>query len=162
MANIIDRIPGMTDEDILVLFQNAINKLSDTRMHEAAANTLSAIEREWQSRSLHSRARTERYESPTTGMLANLGYHVGSTNGQTAAVRRRILKHVLERQLPLVSSFRYTDEWGPPNSPKRYSKLSQFLANQLTNPANRAKTRAIMEWSEDLDWMQQNYQHLAR
>jgi hypothetical protein len=25
MASIVDRIPGMTDEDILVLFQNAMN-----------------------------------------------------------------------------------------------------------------------------------------
>lgn len=105
---------------------------------------------------------TNRSGAPRVGMLGALGYRVGSTQGVPTAVRRRILKHVLERQLPLVDSLAYMEEWGQENSTKRYSKLIQFLHSQLTNPANRDSARAMIEWNEDLDWVRHNYSHLSR
>jgi len=161
MANIVDLIPDMTDQELLVLFKNATVKLSENKMADAAAAALAAIEQEWQKRAARPRANTQRYDAPTVGMLATLGYHVGSTNGAATAVRRRIIGHVLEGQLPLVGSPGYTDEWGAPNSTKRFSKLIQFLQSQLTNPANQENARAMIEWQEDLDWVRHNYAHLA-
>jgi hypothetical protein len=162
MTNIVDRIPSMTDQELLVLFENASARLSENKTPDAAATAMAAIEREWQNRLDHPRTNTHRYEAPPVGMLGTLGYHVGSTNGAATAVRRRLLKHVLEGQLPLVDSPAYTDEWGPANSTKRYSKLIQFLQSQIANPANRDKARAMIEWNEDLDWVQHNYSHLSR
>jgi hypothetical protein len=162
MATIVDRIPNMTDSELLVLFENATRRISEDRNAVAAQDAVSAIEREWKTRLDGARARPNRYDTPAVGMLATLGYRVGATKGETKAVRRRILKHVLEGHLPMVGSPGYTDEWGLPKSTKRFSKLIQFLESQLTNPANREHERAMIEWSEDLSWVQQNYLHLAR
>jgi hypothetical protein len=162
VTTIVDLIPSMTDRELLNVFENATQTISENKNVAAAESALSAIEREWKKRLDGARTKPDRHDSPPVGMLATLGYRVGATSGETKAVRRRILKHVLERQLPLVDSPGYTDEWGLPNSTKRYSKLIQFLQSQLTNPANREHGRAMIEWSEDLDWVQQNYLHLSR
>jgi hypothetical protein len=162
MPTIVELIPRMTDRELLNVFENATRKLSENKNVAAAESALSAIESEWKKRLDGARAKPHRQDSPSVGMLATLGYRVGATNGETKAARRRILKHVLEGHLPLVSSPGYTDEWGLPNSTKRYSKLIQFLESQLNNPANREHERAMIEWSEDLDWVQQNCPHLSR
>jgi hypothetical protein len=162
MATIVDRVPNMTDPELLVLFENATRRISENRNVVAAQDAVSAIEREWQTRLDGARARPNRYDTPAVGMLATMGYRVGATKGETTAIRRRILKHVLEGHLPVVGSSGYTDEWGLPKSTKRFSKLIQFLESQLTNPANCEHERAMIEWSEDLSWVQQNYLHLAR
>jgi hypothetical protein len=162
VATIVDRIPNMTDPEILVLFENATRRISNDKDVVAAQDALSAIEREWKKRLDGARARLDRYDTPAVGMLATLGYRVGATKGETTAVRRRILKHALEGHLPMVSSPGYTDEWSSPKSTKRFSKLIQFLESQLSNPANREHVQAMIEWSEDLSWVQQNYSYLAR
>jgi hypothetical protein len=161
MATIIDRIPHMTDPELLVLFENANRKLSEDGNVVAAQDAVSAVEREWKTRMDGARTKPNRSDTPAVGMLATLGYRVGATKGETTAVRRRILKHVLEGHLPMVSSPGYTDEWGLPKSTKRLSKLVQFFESQLTNPANREHEQAMIEWSEDLSWVQQNYLHLG-
>jgi hypothetical protein len=89
-------------------------------------------------------------------MLATLGYHVGNTEGERTPIRRLILKNLLERQLPMVESPIYTDEWGTAKSPKRYWKLVRFLESQISNPRNNNAPnmeKAMIEWSEDLEWV---------
>jgi hypothetical protein len=87
-------------------------------------------------------------------------------NGEKTPIRRQVLKLVLEQlQLPIVGSPAYTDEWGEPNSSKRYEKLIRFLESQLSNPGNINRPnmeKAMIEWAEDLEWVQRNYAHLAR
>jgi hypothetical protein len=87
-------------------------------------------------------------------------------NGEKTAIRRQILELLLEQlQLPIVSSPAYTDEWGEPNSSKRYNKLVRFLESQLTNPSNLNRPnmeKAMIEWAEDLEWVQKKYAHLAK
>jgi hypothetical protein len=155
-----ERIRTMTDQQLLNLFGNATKQLVEGKELEKAENVLSAIESEWKARLDDVRIKPDRTGSPSVGMLATLGYRVGAKNGETKAARRRILKHVLERVLPLVDSLEYTMQWGLPNSVKRYSKLVQFLQSQLTNPANSEHGRAVLEWNEDLDWVQHTYGHL--
>jgi hypothetical protein len=158
MADLVDLIPKMSDRELLTLFQNASNLVAEGRNVENAESAISAIEREWK-KQLDNTADNS-FTIPATGMLASLGYHVGSALGEKACVRRKILKHVLERQLPMVSSRQYTEEWGLPKSSKRYRKLNQFFHGQLSNPANSGHERAMIEWSEDLEWVQQQYSHL--
>jgi hypothetical protein len=50
---------------------------------------------------------------PNDGMLATLGYRVGSMNGEKG-LSVGILKHLIERQIPMVGSPAYTEEWGAP------------------------------------------------
>ena len=85
--------------------------------------------------------------------------------GQKTPIRRQILKHLLERQLPMVGSPAYTEEWGAPKSSKRYEKLTRVLESQLSNPGdiNRPNMeKAIIELAEDLEWVQRTYAHLAK
>jgi hypothetical protein len=158
MQKIIENIPTMSDEQLLNVFNNAIRKLAKNAAADAEA-VVAAVEREWE-------LRMERVqvgllaERPTKGMLHELGYKVGEY-GEAAPIRRMILKHVLERELPLVSSPAYTKEWGAPNSPQRYRKLVRFLEGQLSNPAYHNMARAMIEWSEDLEWVQRNYASLG-
>jgi hypothetical protein len=45
MATIVDRIPNMTDSELLVLFENATRRISEDKNVVAAQDALSAIER---------------------------------------------------------------------------------------------------------------------
>lgn len=161
MPSIFDRIPKMTDQELLVLFKNANRQLSEGKNAPEGQSALVAIEHEWKRRLDSAKEQSLRDDAPAVGMLATLGYHVGATNGESTVTRRRILKHVLEGQLPMVSSLSYTEEWGLPNSKRRYSKLIQFLESQLNNPANQKSERAMIEWSQDLDWVRRTYSHLS-
>jgi hypothetical protein len=163
MSTIIEKIPNMNDQDLLVLFHNAASKLS-TGLNPAAESIIEAVEQEWKKRLDRARAGAHLPARPNEGMLATLGYRVGSVNGEKTPNRRRILKHLLERQLPMVGSPAYTDEWGAPNSTKRYGKLNRFLESQLNNPGNNNRpnmAKAMIEWREDLDWVQRTYTHFA-
>jgi hypothetical protein len=158
MAKLVELIPNMSDRELLTLFRNASNLVAEGKNVQNAESAIFAIERQWK-KQLDNTADND-HTIPATGMLATLGYHVGSAQGEKACIRRRILKHILERQLPMVSSRQYTEEWGLPNSSKRYRKLIQFFHGQLNNPANSAHEQAMIEWSEDLGWVQQQYAHL--
>jgi len=163
MSMIIEKMPKMNDEELLVLFHNAASKLS-TGLNPAAESIIAAVEHEWKKRLERARAGTHLAARPNEGMLATLGYRVGSVNGEKTPNRRRILKHLLERQLPMVGSPAYTDEWGAPKSSKRYDKLNRFLESQLNNPGNINRpnmAKAMIEWREDLDWVQTTYAHFA-
>jgi hypothetical protein len=154
MPRIIDRIPTMDGDKLLILFQNALRYLS-AGPHVEAELVLAAIQREWR-RQFQSGMITCSAERPEKGMLATLGYRVGS-NGEKTSIRRRILKYVVEQELPVVASIAYTSEWGAPKSPQRYHKLVRFLESQLTNPGNIGRAnmeKAMIEWSEDLEWVQ--------
>ena len=165
MSMIIEKIPNMSDGDLLVLFHNAVKLLSKGPNLEAAP-VIKAIGNEWTTRLDHARAGARITERPDDGMLATLGYRVGSVNGEKTAIRRQILKLLLEQlQLPIVGSPAYTDEWGEPNSSKRYNKLVRFLESQLTNPSNINRPnmeKAMIEWAEDLEWVQTKYANLAK
>lgn len=164
MSMVIEKIPKMSDEDLLILFHNAAKSLSKEPNLEAAS-VIKAIGNEWTKRLDHARAGTRSTERPNDGMLATLGYRVGSVNGEKTPIRRQILELLLEQlQLPIVGSPAYTDEWGEPKSSKRYKKLVRFLESQLTNPSNINRPnmeKAMIEWAEDLEWVQKNYAQLA-
>ena len=125
----------MSEKDLFNLFHNATRNLSKAP-NIAAETVIAAVASEWQKRL--DRARAGKYSPvrPNDGMLATLGYRVGSVKGEKTPIRRQIPSHLLELQLPMVGSPAYTDEWGTPKSPKRYWKLNRFLESQLNNPSN--------------------------
>ena len=154
----------MNDKELLQLFKNA-NRMLSKGPNVQADSAIAAIECEWKNRLDLARSGLYKYEQPQIGMLATLGYHVGNTEGEPTPIRRMILKNLLERQLPIVESPAYTDEWGPPNSPTRYWKLVRFLGGQLSNPRNENAPnmgKAMIEWSEDLEWVEKSFSHLIK
>jgi hypothetical protein len=165
MSMVIEKIPKMSDEDLLNLFHNAAKSLSKGPNLDAAS-VIKAIGNEWAKRLDHARAGIRSTERPDDGMLATLGYRVGIVNGEKTPIRRKILELLVEQlQLPIVGSPAYTDEWGEPNSSKRCNKLVRFLESQLTNPSNINRPnmgKAMIEWAEDLEWVQIKFAHLAR
>jgi hypothetical protein len=160
MPAIVDKIPTMADEQLLNLFKNAIRMLSKSNNSDAQV-VVGAIGQEWKKRLDLARIGVYSPDTPNIGMLATLGYHVGSVAGEKTSIRRKILAYVLEKELPLVGSPAYTHEWGSPTSPKRYEKLIKFFYGHLNNKAHAENAQAIIEWSEDLEWVQSNYAHLA-
>jgi hypothetical protein len=85
---------------------------------------------------------------------------------RSASGPRADLQLILEQlQLPIVGSPAYTDERGDPNSSKRYNKLVRFFESQLTNPSNINRPnmgKAMIEWAEDLEWVQTKYAQLSK
>lgn len=155
ISKIINAIPAMGDEQLLNLFKNAVGKLSDGT-NDSARDVVAAIAHEWKQRLERAVAGGVLTARPTKGMLHELGYKVGQ-EGERTPIRRQILKQVVEMDLPLVSSPAYTNEWGTPGSQQRFRKLTRFLEERLSNPAYRDMDKALIEWSEDLEWVRQTY-----
>jgi hypothetical protein len=158
MSNIIAQIPTISSDDLSKLFTNAYRKLANGS-HDKAQSVIEAIDKEWNRRRGPCLGGATLSTSPKEGMLAALGYHVGE-KGEKTPIRRKILAHVVEGKLPLVSSPAYTAEWGAPYTTQRCRKLVNFLQSQITNPAFADRAKAVIEWTEDLEWVLQNYGHL--
>lgn len=95
MPSIVSKIPIMTDEDLLNLFRNAIAKCTQGP-NEAAQLVKVAVEREWKNRLDRARAGNVSVASPNVGLLATLGYRVGSVKGEKTSIRRMILHTLLK------------------------------------------------------------------
>jgi hypothetical protein len=72
MSMVIQNIPKMSDEDLLILFHNAAKLLSEGPNLEAAS-VIKAIGNEWTKRLDRARTGTRSTERPNDGMLAKLG-----------------------------------------------------------------------------------------
>ena len=134
MSMIIEKIPKMSDEELLILFHNAAKSLLKEPALEAAS-VIKAIGNEWAKRLDHARAGTRTTERPNDGMLATLGYRVGSVNGEKTPIRRTILELILEQlQLPIVGSPAYTDEWGGAKFVKAIQQASSISGKPTQQP----------------------------
>ena len=90
---------------------------------------------------------------PAEGIMSIMGYRVGDTQGIRKKYRIKIMIDVLTKPLPFVDSPSYMQEWGEPETKKRYNKLKNFLIGEINNPLQRNNYRAISEWKEDLEWL---------
>ncbi len=146
-------------DDLLQMFVNAVSLIVKEKQVEAAKGVIVAIQKEWERRRNIGDAFAD-FERPEMGMLAALGYRVGQMEGRPPRVRREILKHVLEGELPMVHSASYTDEWGEPQSFKRYRKVVRFLQNNIESNQKKPNMKlAVKHWSEDLVWVEQYHSH---
>jgi hypothetical protein len=153
---ILDRLQSKNDEDLLNIFKNCMRVLAGGPNEEASL-VIEGLQREWERRVSRS---TYTIVRPNVGMLAELGYRVGN-NGERLSVRRQILKHVVERGLPVVGSVAYTAEWGKPKTRERVQKLTNFFVGMIENArGNPDMTTAVAHWEADLEWVQEQYGHL--
>jgi len=60
----------------------------------------------------------------------------------------------------MIHSATYMNEWGEPNSLKRFEKLVQFLGNMIEGNQTRPNSKlAVRQWREDLEWVQNYHAH---
>ena len=150
----LSKIPNMADRELLVLFKNAHKVLekNGSTNKDQASEIITAIEGEWEDRVARAEGGTYQPELPDIGMLKTLGYSVGNS-GEKLKIRRQILRTLMVSVLPVVGSPAYTASWGSPNSVKRYKKLETTLNSFIAN-ADPGWEKAILEWREDLDYIQ--------
>jgi hypothetical protein len=158
MPPIIKNIPTMNDNNILALYKNAI-RLLEKGSNSDAEKVIAAIQNEWHIRLLKAKKGNYKASTPNIGMLKTLGYAVGQ-EGVKTKIRQIILGHVMAGQLPVVGSPAYTLEWGTPSSNKRYYKLYRTLQSFVSGAiarSDREMEKAIIEWSEDLEFIKIEY-----
>lgn len=154
-------IPTLDDNRLYQLFLNAL-KLQDTEKEAEANLVLNGIQHEWKKRKEAFVAGKYKSSLPKRGMLATLGYHVGETQGVKKKFRHNILRFIVTQELPLVQSPAYTLEWGEKNTCQRLKKLSNSLSAFIYDAQQGYKARsnfdmAIMDWSDDLDFLKDNF-----
>jgi len=96
---------------------------------------------------------------PKEGLLAHMGYHVGS-RGPGTTRRRALLRSVFEGPLPNVVSPEYMVGWGSDRTLQRLYKLAWSIASfanaRLRNTGGEADA-AVTSWAEDLDWLRATF-----
>jgi hypothetical protein len=94
------------------------------------------------------------------GMLAYLGYHVGSTSELRADDRRLLLTRFFGMYLPPLNGPRYLAEWDVPTSPGRLQKMAECIAAFTRNAKRRRNAvfqLAIEQWEDDLNFLYQAF-----
>jgi hypothetical protein len=114
------------------------------------------VEQEWKGRKIDIHERSNGFV-PETGLLAALGYRVGSTRGLKGDLRQAILTRVYNADLPLVYSLSYMAQWGKPKSSQRRRKLTNTLNGLIgSKDGQYCFEKAVREWSEDLDYLHEH------
>ncbi len=100
-------------------------------------------------------------EWPASGVLSQMGYHVGQS-GLAPGPRRAILEQVVGVELVAVSqeTLAYIQEWGAPSSRQRLQKMANCLtgfARGARRKSNANMSEAIGDWESDLEWLIDTY-----
>lgn len=98
---------------------------------------------------------------PVSGVLKEMGYHVGK-DGLIPTERRRILERVLRVQLIATSpeTEDYIREWGTPGSSTRLRKMIGCLGGFIELAERRTNadmSGAIADWDSDLGWLRSTF-----
>ncbi|MBI77395.1 MAG: hypothetical protein CMM53_06405 [Rhodospirillaceae bacterium] len=154
---IIDKIPEFDDNQLLNLYRNAIRYLDHAEKRKEAGEILEAISSEWKLRLEQFDKGNYKATTPKIGLLKKMGYVVGQ-EGVKTVTRHKILDYIMENDLPPVSSPSYMEEWGSPMSRYRYKKLHRVLNAFVTGNQNKENIeKAIIEWKEDIDYIENNW-----
>ncbi|MBG76459.1 MAG: hypothetical protein CFH22_00958 [Alphaproteobacteria bacterium MarineAlpha5_Bin12] len=164
----INLLPKKDDNQICRMFINAIDIISNNKpQKEDAMKMLNAIQSEWKKRSELFLVGKYKATSPKLGMLGFLGYHVGH-QGEPTKRRRFLIDWIMTNELPLVQSPSYTLEWKNPNSLGRYKKFHRVLQSLITSNEKRKDNeyrdfdKAIMEWKDDLDYLENKWKIIVK
>jgi hypothetical protein len=123
---------------------------------ERAEKALNVIEEEWQYREVDISNEEPLWDTPSDvvpdeGLLGILGYHVGITRRQKAALRQKILLRISVAKLPIVHSLFYMKDWGQPSTRKRKLKIVGTITGYIEQKCKYAiYDNAIRDWRKDL------------
>jgi hypothetical protein len=161
------------------MFRKCAKKMAGRKPAEISPAVLSlhaAILEEWQRRASSLLADDGYFKWPTTeappgdgsvsgstwraiGMLSEMGYHVGTTEGLPYVERRFILDQVHDICLPPLNDRFYMLEWGEPRTPGRLRKTAETIAALARNAKRRRLDlqAACDDWEGDLDYLYTKY-----
>lgn len=165
---------------VMRLWRNAVEILSDKRKQSQWRNArlvIDAIHKDWERRRRKGPAPEDFFHWPDTnapigmgklstegwlqeGLLRYMGYQVGSTQGVSTPVRRRILEEIFDGALPPVFEPSYLEKWGPPQSPFRLQQMAETIAALARNAKRRRNPSyygAIRDWERDLMFLYEQY-----
>lgn len=146
-----DNAASLEFEKLITLWHNALSYKNP----DEGKIVRDIVEYEWKSREIDLHERSNGFV-PETGLLAALGYRVGSTRGLKAELRQAILTRVYNAELPLVFSRSYMAQWGKPKSSQRSRKLTNTLIGLIESKNGQSSfEKAVRDWSEDLEYLQQ-------
>lgn len=146
-------ISKFDDNKLLSLFNNVLDHIEKGKRVEEAKSLLSLIEKEWKTR-LDKGKKSVR---PNVGMLQTIGYKVGN-DGLSQSKREIMLDHIIQIQLPFCQSPSYMEEWGHPNSKKRYTKLVNVLNQLIFKKQNiLGFDVAVGDWKKDLSYVKEKW-----
>jgi len=94
------------------------------------------------------------------GMLAFLGYRVGTTQGVDDQIRRQILDAAFAHVLPPVNDREYLREWAGQASAARLRRLANEIARFARNAKRKRSANmesAIADWEDDLLYLYRRY-----
>ena len=150
----------MNDNRLEQLFRNCLAAIMENKPNKADAETLiGEINAVWQKRLSAAEAGDYKAESPEIGVLKTAGYKVGN-DGLATSARWALLDHIMSGVLPFVGSPAHMREWGEPNSLARYRKVHRVIASFRTSARNQDwLAKAFNDWSEDLDYLEREWQH---
>lgn len=149
-------IETMSDEELLKLYNNCQAAIENNKPNKARAEEiLEQLMAVWQKR--------DKADSPETGLLKTMGYRVGN-GGLPTRKRWDVLDRIMSTpQLPFVGSPAYMKEWGGPNSATRYRKLHRVIVIQRSSASHKdGREKACADWSEDLDYLEREWQPAIR
>lgn len=157
--SIVNKIPGMGDNDLLKLFKNALRLIREERMVKEAQDVTFAIQQEWARRMELAKEKNYKAETPEEGLLKTMGYKVGN-DAEPQHVRYQLLNYIITGQLPFVGSPAYMLEWGEPSTKERYRKLHRVIKILASSGAHFDNMeKAVADWEDDLVWLEQQWRH---
>lgn len=147
-----DSAASLEFEKLITLWHNALSYNNSDKGNLVR----DIVEQEWTTREVDLHERSNGFV-PETGLLAALGYRVGSTRGLKSELRQEILKRVYNAELPLVYSRTYMAQWGKPNSSHRKRKLVNTLVGFIESKnGQRCFEKAVRDWTEDLEFLHEH------
>lgn len=153
-------LTNKSEEELFIWWKNCRAYLENpekAKFHDKAKQRITDIKCEWDRRMKEAEEGDYNTTRPNKGMMARLGYHVGTTGGATPSARRRIIDLVMTEQLPFFHSPMYVREWGEPNTADRYQKLERFFQGMLNGRYAGDMDQAMNEWTKDLEYLEQTY-----
>jgi len=94
------------------------------------------------------------------GVLSEMGYRVGRTNGLPDGARRRILDEAYSFDVPYIDDENMV-EWNSPKTPFRLRKMANSIAAFARNAKRRRDAdrlaEAIADWESDLAYLKMRY-----
>ena len=149
------------DNALLVMYQNCIRAIfENTKFAQQAKLQMVEICNIWECRLNSAKIGNYKADTPETGILKTVGYHVGNS-GEKRARRQKILDFVMSSRLPPVGSPAYMLEWGEPYSKERYRKLHRVLTVFRSGGLHDARREeACRHWGEDLEYIESKWRDL--
>ena len=158
MPKVLEKIPNMNDNDLLILFNNAHNILDKSSSSDAEA-VIDKIQKVWRERLQLAKKGKYKATTPSIGMLKSFQYAVGN-DGLSQKKRQKILDTIFYSDLPVIGSPAYTIEWGEKKSKERYFKLVRTIKSLLSSATSSNRDgweKAVIEWREDLQYIEKKF-----